>query len=444
MPPTCSLVDCKRIPCALCHCCEKNLCLSHLKEHQDDLLDQLNSLVDQTTDLDDRLQAFQIQPMMDYAREKLEQWRRDCYRKIDEFFECKCQELIDNANGKLTKQRQHIDQVQTALAQLISEQAATREDLKQMKERIAQLEKDLHKMQQTSFKVDIQSYRINNDLIRIDEFDVSEFSFSSLPPTTKTIHSSKKNCAALAINETALLMHHEGNLCLFDRTFASIQKAPWSFGEISDMFWSFALKRFIIVNESSVFLVDEESMSIENIHMVAKQNWCCGTCSEKSLFLATYRRGSAVMEFNLLPSIEFVKQWKSSEICSKDEGIHDLGYFNEKLFLIIEDQVKRTIRVESRSSITFERFWSLRLDSAENQKVQIRCCPLYNDQWLVAHHDTGSLLYITADGKLEEACTYTPSPHFVCSFGTAGLVVVTSNSVHLHELSLPQIVSSVV
>ena len=393
-------------------------------------------------DLEHRLEAFQIQPMMDYAREKLEQWRRDCYKKIDEFFECKSQELIAYANGKLEKQRQHIDQVRSTLTQLVAEQAATRNDIEQLKGKIAELEKELNKMQQTSFKVDIQSYRINSNLIRIEELDRSEFILSSLPPTSKTILSAKKNCAALAINEKTLLMHHEGNLCLFDRTFAPIQKAPWSFGEISDMFWSFTLRRFLIVNESSVFLVDEETMAIENIQMVAKQNWCCGTCSEKSLFLATYRRGSTLMEFNLLPSIEFVKQWKSPEICSKDEGIHDIAYFNERLFLVIEDQVKRTVRVELRSPITFERCWFLRLTSAENQKVQIRCCTLYNDQWLVAHHDTGYLLHVTADGKLEEACGYTPSPHFVCSFGTAGLVVVTANSVHLHELSLPKVVLS--
>ena len=84
------------------------------------------------------------------------------------------------------------------------------------------------------------------------------------------------------------------------------------------------LERFIVINKNTVFLIDEPTMTIESVQMVAKQNWCCGTCSDKSLYLATYSRGSSIVEFNLLPSIEYVKQWKSPDTCSKDEGIH--GY----------------------------------------------------------------------------------------------------------------------
>ena len=139
------------------------------------------------------------------------------------------------------------------------------------------------------------------------------------------------------------------------------------------------------------FLIDERTMFIENIHMIAKQTWCCGTCSERSLFLATYQRGASIMEFNLLPSIEFVKQWKSSEICSKDEGIHDLNYHQERLVLIVENQIKRRVRIDLRSSVTFDRIWTLALESVANLNVQIRCCSLHNHEWIIAHHDLGRL-----------------------------------------------------
>ena len=181
-------------------------------------------------------------------------------------------------------------------------------------------------------------------------------------------------------------------------------------------------------------------MLIENIQMVAKQTWCCGTCSERSLFLATYQRGSSIMEFNLLPSIEFVKQWKSSEICSKEEGIHDLSYHKEQILLVVENQAKRRVRIDVRSSVTFNRHWSLNLDSVANQNVQIRCCSLHNQEWIIAHHDLGRLLHISKEGELKNSCVYSPAPHFVCSFGSNGLVVITSHNVNLHKLSLPRIV----
>jgi hypothetical protein len=139
------------------------------------------------------------------------------------------------------------------------------------------------------------------------------------------------------------------------------------------------------------------------------------------------------MEFNLLPSIEFVKQWKSPNTCSKDEGIHDMTYNKETLFLIIENQVKKTVRVELRSSITLDRLWTLQLDSADNQNVQIRCCLINNDELIVAYHDLSRLLHITKNGELISTCSYIPAPHFAATFDSTLLVVATSKSVNLHQ-----------
>ena len=440
MPRTCSINECKRTSCAVCHCCGTDLCLHHLKEHHDSLLSQIDPLAEQMNQLENRLQGFQIQSMMDYARGKLEQWRSDCYKKIDEFFENKCQELLKCANDKLHQQQNHLEQARTHLDRLMTEEDVTREDIEQLKDEVQRLQKQMDEMQHTMFKVDIQAYRINDNLIRIEEFNSVEFDLNTLPSASKTIHTEKKTCAALATNNDVLLMYQNPYLCLFDRDLNMLRKNQWTFGEIWDMFWCSTLNQFVIINENHVFLIDEETMFIENIQMIAKQTWCCGTCSERSLFLATYQRGSSIMEFNLAPSIEFVKQWKSSEICSKDEGIHDLSYSHEKLFLIIENQVKRRVRIELRSSITFDRVWSLPLDSVANQNVQIRCCSLNNNEWIIAHHDMGRLLHISKDGELKNTCVYTPAPHFVCSFGTNGLVVVTSHDVNLHKMSLPKII----
>jgi hypothetical protein len=288
-------------------------------------------------------------------------------------------------------------------------------------------------IEQTSFRIHLKSGVVDEDLIRIEELIPDQFDLSFLPEISQTINSPKKAWAPLATNDTFLLMHQQSNLCLVDHHFTIIRKAVWSFGEIWDMFWSSVLKQFIIINENTVFLLDEETMSIESIRMTAKQNWCCGTCSDRSLFLATYKRGSSIMEFNLLPSIEFVKHWKSPDTCSREEGIHDMIYNNEKLFLIIENRVKKTIHVELKSSITFDRLWFLPLDSADNQNVQIRCCLLNDAEWIIAYHDLCRLLHITNDGKLKASCSYTPAPHFVSTFGSNQLIVATSNSVNLHQ-----------
>lgn len=440
MPRSCAMNECKRTSCARCHCCGQDLCLQHLQEHHDVLLAQLDPLADQMNRLETRLKGFQIQSMMDYARSKLEQWRQDCYKKIDEFFESKCQELLVCANEKINRQHGQLEDVRTQLSRLMSEEDVTKDDIEQLKEKVRQLQKSMDQMQHTMFKVDIQGYRINDDLIRIEEFNANEFDLNMLSSANKTISCEKKACGAVATNNDVLLMYQDSYLCLFDRDLNLLRKNQWTFGEIWDMFWSSTLNQFLIINENHVFLIDEQTMFIENIQMVAKQTWCCGTCSERSLFLATYQRGSSIMEFSLVPSIEFIKQWKSSEICSKDEGIHDLNYCHEKLFLIIENQVKRRVRIDLRTAMTFDRIWSLSLDSVANQNVQIRCCTLYNDEWIIAHHDMGRLLHISKDGELKHSRIYSPAPHFVCSFGSHGLLVVTSHAVNLHRISLPKII----
>jgi hypothetical protein len=433
MPPTCTITECKRTSCAVCHCCQQDICLSHLKEHQDLLISQLNPLVDQINILENRVNALNTANMTGDAREQLEQWRLDCHKKIDSFFEHKCSQLTQCANKKINKQREDIKQMRTKLTRLINEQEVTRENIDSLKYNIIDMEKEMYKTEQTSFQIQIHSGDVNDNLIQIEEINPYQFDLSSLPDISKTIHCSKENWAALATNDKYLLMYQKPNLCLVDQDCTIIKKGLWAFGEIWDMFWSSTLERFIVINENTVFLVDEDTMSVESIQMTAKQNWCCGTCSDKSLFLATYRRGASIMEFNLLPSIEFVKQWKSPDTCSKDEGIHDMIYNNEQLFLIIEDRAERTVRVELRSSITLDRLWSLLLDSADNQRVQIRCCLFNNNEWIIAYHDLCRLLHITNDGQLKASCSYKPAPHFASTFGSNLLVIATSNSVNLHQ-----------
>jgi hypothetical protein len=434
MSQTCIIIGCKRISCALCHCCQQDICLFHLKEHQDLLISQLNPLVDEINILENRLNALDVEKMIGNIREKLELWRLDCYKKIHDFIEQKYYQLTQYANKKIDKQREAINEMRYKLTELIHEEEVTRENIDSLKYKLSNLEKEMNKTEQTSFHIQIQSSNVDENLILIKELNLYQFDLSPLPEISKTINCSKENWAALATNEKFLLMCQESNLCLVDREFTIIKKTLWSFGEIWDIFWSSVLKRFVIINSNNVFLFDDDTMYIESIQMVAKQNWCCGTSSDKSLFLATYRRGSSIMEFNLLPSIEFVKHWKPPDTCTKDEGIHDMTYNNEKLFLIIENRVKKTVRVELKSSITLDRLWSLSLDSADKQNVQIRCCLFNDDEWIVAHHDLCCLLHITKDGKLKESCSYTPAPHFASTFGSNILVVATSNCVNIHRL----------
>ncbi|CAF3717922.1 unnamed protein product [Rotaria sp. Silwood1] len=93
MPPPCVIETCKRKSRALCHCCSKNLCLDHLKEHDDLINSQINTLVDEINTLDNQLSTLNVDEVIDKCRQKLDKWRHDCHIIIDRFYEEKCQEL---------------------------------------------------------------------------------------------------------------------------------------------------------------------------------------------------------------------------------------------------------------------------------------------------------------------------------------------------------------
>jgi predicted ribosome quality control (RQC) complex YloA/Tae2 family protein len=201
MSQTCDITSCKRSSCALCHCCQKNVCLPHLKEHQDALISQLNPFVDQINALGDRLKAFNIENMIGDCRRKLEQWRVECHQKIDHFFEQKCQELDQSVAEQLNKQRKEIDRIQLQLAELIREEYSTRRDLDLLTSNIGNLEREMNKIEQTSFDGKMQSFEIDDNWIRIENSIRHQLDLSTLPAVYKTIQYTIGSNRALASND---------------------------------------------------------------------------------------------------------------------------------------------------------------------------------------------------------------------------------------------------
>ncbi|CAF3042156.1 unnamed protein product, partial [Rotaria sp. Silwood2] len=93
MPPPCAIETCKRKSRALCHCCSKNLCPDHLKEHDVVINSQVNPLVDEINNIDNQLSSLNVGEIIDKCRQKLDKWRHDCHNIIDRYYEEKSQEL---------------------------------------------------------------------------------------------------------------------------------------------------------------------------------------------------------------------------------------------------------------------------------------------------------------------------------------------------------------
>ncbi|CAF3418143.1 unnamed protein product [Rotaria sp. Silwood1] len=437
MSQTCSIEKCMRTLRGFCDCCQQYLCLQHLNEHNASLVSQLNPLNDEINVLGDRLKTLNIHKAVADSRQKLDEWRQDCYKKIDCLFEQKCQELDQLVEEKIRQQREELNRIYSKITELVNAQETTRQDIDLLALNIRQLETNMNNIEQTCFTINTRPLLLDDTFISITKTIEKELDLSTLSPPCTTIHRILGSFRSLTGNDRHFLTHQEPNLCLFDQKLNIAKETLWSYGAIWDMCWSSTLDRFIVLGKKSIFLINENTMSIDNVHTVSKRDLLSCTCSDIVLFVCTNEDASSIMEFILFPSIELIREWKYLT-CSNDEIINDIVYNNENLALMVENQSEKSLRIELRYAETLDRIWSLQLDIRCAQKIPFRCCALTGNEWLIVDYETDRLLQITKDGKMKTEIKYSPTPCRALMFDTNKLAISTVNSVNLHTIQSNQ------
>jgi hypothetical protein len=432
MSQTCAVTKCNRTSRGLCDCCQQHLCIQHLSEHNVLLISELNPLTDEINALGDRFKSLNIEKPVDSCRRKLEQWRDDCHQRIDRLFQQKSKEFDQLIDKKVKKQQEELVRIQSKVTELIREQETTRQDIDWLTSTIHYLKWQMDKIENTSFNIDIHPLVIDDSFIDFKELD--EFDISSLSPVCKTINRLEGSSKPFVSNDRFLLIHQVPNLCLVGSEMNVIKQTLWSHGQIKDMCWSSILNRFIVTGNEMVFLVDENTLMIDNVQTIQKRKWLSCTCSETSLFLSTNELASSIMKFTLLPNVELIKEWKSPHTCAKNEYINDIRHDNEKIALMIENVDLDSLFIELKYVETLARIWSLELNDTGSEKVAFRCCLLPGNEWLVVQHETGNLLQITKDGKLKKVIKYKLNPYRAALMGKNKLIILTKNSINLHKL----------
>ena len=406
-----------------------------MTEHDLQLNSQLDPLSEEINALNERLQSIDVESMIGSSHQKLEQWRTNCHRTIDDFFEEKCRELDRCLSQKMEKKREEIVRMRTKIEELIRGQETTHRDIDSLTVTVRDLQYEINQIEQTSLQLEIKSLTIDENLIHIEQPDSARFDFNSLSTVCRSINYSRENWAPLACNQHHLLIHQEPNLCLVDQDLNILGQNSWIYGTIYDMCWSTTLNRFIVINGSDVFLIDEQTMSIENIQTLQNHKWLSCTTSEGSLFLSTKVWGSSVMEFSLLPTISLTKRWQTPDTCTRNEVINSLVYNNNgTLAMMINNPSKKTIHIEMRSSTTLDRLWSVRLNIPFSQNIRTRCCLLDQHQLLVVDRNSSRLFHISKDGQVISSNAYSPPPFSASLFDRDTLAISTARGVNLHKL----------
>jgi hypothetical protein len=434
MPPPCAIDTCKRKSRALCHCCNKDLCTDHLKEHDDSINSQVHPLVDEINTVADQLLKINVDEVIRNCRQKLDKWRQDCHTLIDQFYQEKCQELQQRCVEKVNQQQRQIEEIKAKMNNLVREKEATYEDIPSLKANVNDIKRDVQQFEEKGILVDVRPLTIKQDLVYIEEWSSNEIDISTLPSRFQTIG---YYSFSLASNKQFLLLYQHPNLCLFNRDLTLVKRSPWEHDAIWEICWSSTLNSFIIrSSKQKWFLVNENLTSIEPIETIEKKDWGSFTCSDATLFLSTNERGSNIFEFDLLSSFRLIKQWKSPQSCKSNDIIYNMAYNNERLALIIQGTFYNIVRLnlELRSSTTLDQLWSLPLDITHPTTVAIHFCLLRCDEWLVIDLNASRLLHISKDGKLKATRAYTSTPHNCVLFGSNILAIEARDGVDFYRV----------
>ncbi len=430
MSQSCNIDMCKRKSCCLCHCCNKNLCFNHLKEHHDLIQSQLNHLVNEINTMNDQLIT-----LINHSSQNLNKWDDDYHELINWLYQPKYDMYDQYFIKRIDKLRKDIVEVRSTINELIFEQDTTNEDIILLSLTICSIKQEIEIIKQTKIYDNFPPF-ILDKFISIEQSKINHFDLSNFSSPFQTIVCKESLGSSLASNNQRLLMDQRFNLHLFDQDLILEKQYQWKNDIIRNICWSSTLNSFIfITNNKQIYLVNDNITSIERIQSIQEEDWCSCTCSERSLFLTTNGRASHIFEFNLSSIFELIQQCKPPHSCQEHELIHDIVYNNQKLALIIEDSFSNMVHLELRLSSTLDLIWSFRSDIKYNLfQPSIRCCSLKYDEWLVIDSNNSHLFYISNDGKMKGSHMYKSPPWNAILFNSNIIAIRTENTLNFHKV----------
>lgn len=434
MSSKCAREQCTRSLHVLCYICGENFCREHFNEHDHSLNSLLNSFNDQAKDLDQRLEQLNNEELIENSYEKLDQWREQAHQIIDQFYQKKCRELQQRFQENFEENLQNLQQIQSQINQLLQEENISRTDVLSLKGDLNHLADQVDQLEKTIFQIQIEPLEIPKNSIQVQMINQTVFQLKQISNPFLTMNFSKKFFKPMASNDQYLLICQIDHLSLMDQQFHFNKQIPWNNGRIWDMAFSTILNSFIILGHYQIYVLNPQTMSIQSMDNISRQNWWSCTCSEKSLFLSTYDQGSSIIEYHLHPTVQINNQWKSPLTCTKEESIKDIVYNNEKLGLTIFNQKNLTKRFELRSMNQLDILWVYQIDIPGSCHNTLRCCSLNDNEWLIADFDHRELIHLNKNGKLKKLYPYNLSPWYIHLFHQNILVISTRKSLHFHQL----------
>ncbi len=262
--------------------------------------------------------------------------------------------------------------------ELSREQDVTHEQVNSIKNSLQTLEKLIKSPESQLFT--LSPLVIDDNLLRARNKIPQTGDGFLLPPPYQILEETATP-VAIAANDNKLMVTQNKNLRLFNRELTVEKEIMWAAqDDLQDIIWSNALVRFILITSTAIFTLDPEMMTHESLTLDQHRHintWLFGTCSNHKLFLSTFDKGSSIVEYDLQPPIQFVREHTSPLSCAENESIDDLASNHAALALIISND-EHVMRLDLCSLITLERYWSFKF-GLPSRNYTLSCCLLTNN-----------------------------------------------------------------
>ena len=144
----CTITKCELASCAVCHCCQTDLCLEHLREHKEKLDTKLFPLGNEINSMTDYLEHFS--PTGSPGFVAIDEWRINAHRAIDA-----CADKLVHRFFEEKRQisREKLNQSREFLNQLLRKQGATQESINALTTSIAELQEQVNSLKNPTIRL---------------------------------------------------------------------------------------------------------------------------------------------------------------------------------------------------------------------------------------------------------------------------------------------------
>ena len=164
----CVIVGCRRLANVLCHCCQENLCRNHYNEH-DFLNSKLNILSDEIDAFDKQLLSVDLRKYIQTSNDRLQQWRIDSYKAIDQYCDQKYREIEQYLLKVINLKRESVEQLRRTMLDYVQKRQMSLDIIDSLTSNLHTMESDMNDIDQKHLVINTTPLVLDKSLIHIEE-----------------------------------------------------------------------------------------------------------------------------------------------------------------------------------------------------------------------------------------------------------------------------------